>query len=651
MNIKRKIEELRSKPLHRNPQSGSAMIACILIALGASTIWVVQERTSAVTDFKQNNKEKLIEFAKARNQSILMASQKLLALSDESGTILPGLYPNPYFLPTGSENTSTVLKAYKTPVDQLWKLNGGTQIEYQAPAPIADSTDLSDFFKNTGQLAPNVANLKTYVNFESLVVDPSQAELVTHAFVTAETHVPIEGSNQNIVIKSFSKIAVSVPPRPQIRIDITCGNGQINTVDSSTAVNPVVVNCNYTDPTGNEQISYAVSGRGIIYRVGLDTGQGMMYATKKSNDLAQDASFQAFINKATKLTDILALPDTDHKSLADKVADMDLSKMNFETTCNTPSTTEVTNEDVKSEFSNTSSTTPTETTGAIRVEALGPGLGNLVQLVINVKAQVSLSNPQPASASSTSEKDLRVAIWDHLKKNGPDPMKCCDSKCGGCPTACLPVKGWFNNHSDQVVSSCAGFKSMPNSWINPTRLICSNKGSFELFAFNPFDNCSGGKIGARTGTCGCFASETKIWMADGSKQAIRNIREGDYVFNPILKKSVRVKEVIKGPEKVELFSVGYGRNKVVVTGTHPFPTKTGMKAAFQLELGEEVLGPNEEWRTIETLEVQAADETAEVWNIRLDVSSTDDRERLVWADGIVTGDLGLQEKVSGLSKR
>lgn len=645
MKIARKLRRLSLLPLRGNPQRGSMVIVAILVALGATTLWVSQEQTATVQDLKQKNREKLVEYAKARNQSLLMASQKLLAMRQEAGKILPGLYPTPYFLPQG-QNPTTTFKAYKVSAENMWKLNGGTQIEFQAPTVQADSADWKSFFQSKTQLAPPGDALKTYINFDSLVVDVAQAELITHAYVTAETHVPIEGSKQSLVVKSRSRIAVEVPPPPQIRVDVNCGNGQVFAVDSATATNPTLVTCNYVDPTGNEQVSYQVSGRGIIYRVGLDTGDGMKYALKKSSDLAENENFQEFSKDDKKLSDIIALPDTKPKSLADEVAGMDLKNMKFETTCSTPSTTEVTNNDVKNDLNSKPGAGTEDITGTVRAEALGPGPGNLVQLVINLKADITLSNPPKAASESSNEKDLRVAIWEHLRKNGPDPMKCCDSKCGGCPTGCFPLFGWFNNHSDKVVSSCPGFTSMPNSWINPTRLICSNKAGFELFAFNPFDNCSGGKIGSRSGSCGCFAPETKIWMADGSKQAIRDIREGDYVYNPILKKPVRVKEVIKGPEKVELFAIGYGEDKVVVTGTHPFPTRTGMKAAYQLELGEEVLGPNQEWRRIETLDIQAASENAEVWNIRLDTTSADEQERLVWADGIVTGDLGLQEKIS-----
>ena len=64
-------------------------------------------------------------------------------------------------------------------------------------------------------------------------------------------------------------------------------------------------------------------------------------------------------------------------------------------------------------------------------------------------------------------------------------------------------------------------------------------------------------------------------MANGLEKAISEIRVGDKVWNQSLKKALRVEEVVKGPEKEDLYVLGFGDKLVTVTTKHPFVTKNG----------------------------------------------------------------------------
>ena len=159
--------------------------------------------------------------------------------------------------------------------------------------------------------------------------------------------------------------------------------------------------------------------------------------------------------------------------------------------------------------------------------------------------------------------------------------------------------------------------------------------------------CQREVVGLRNG-CGCFASDTLILMADGSSKIASDIRSGDLVWNPKTSKAQMIKKVIAGPEQWPLIEVKSDGKAVVVTGEHPFLTKTGLKPAFQLTATDILLDGDKE-TAIEsvTTQVRAEGEAApEVWNFELVGSSAND-DHYVLANGVMTGDLYLQNKLSG----
>ena len=147
----------------------------------------------------------------------------------------------------------------------------------------------------------------------------------------------------------------------------------------------------------------------------------------------------------------------------------------------------------------------------------------------------------------------------------------------------------------------------------------------DLYSFDPANGCrrSAGPVGQRNQD-GCFDPDAKITMADGSKRAIKFIRAGDKVFNPMTKKSMTVETVIKGPEKKPLYLVEHNKGATLVTSKHPFVLKSGLvvQANQQLKTGDFVQDVRGEWMSLTKVEKQVVKKGQEVWNFTFKTKST-----------------------------
>ena len=162
------------------------------------------------------------------------------------------------------------------------------------------------------------------------------------------------------------------------------------------------------------------------------------------------------------------------------------------------------------------------------------------------------------------------------------------------------------------------------------------------------ESCSavaGGKFDDLRNLAGCFALTTEIRMADGKDKMIAFIKPGDMVWNPMTRKNVRVSKVVQGPEADKpMYEIGYNGNVVVVTEDHPFHTRDGLKAAKDLKSGLEISSSNGQFAKIDHFKIRPIDKSQKVRNIVLE-SGLADADHMVLADGIVTGDLHLQQKL------
>ena len=145
---------------------------------------------------------------------------------------------------------------------------------------------------------------------------------------------------------------------------------------------------------------------------------------------------------------------------------------------------------------------------------------------------------------------------------------------------------------------------------------------------------------------GCFAPGVQITMGDKSQKAIEKITAGEFVWNPLLKKAVKVARVIEGPEKLPLIKIGYGDAVVTVSQEHAMLTAAGLKPAKALSRKDKIYDQDKVPKEITILEQLPLEEGQRVINLTLESASADIKERMLLGNGIITGDLNLQEMLA-----
>jgi len=143
---------------------------------------------------------------------------------------------------------------------------------------------------------------------------------------------------------------------------------------------------------------------------------------------------------------------------------------------------------------------------------------------------------------------------------------------------------------------------------------------------------------------GCFDELTKIRMADGSDRLITRLRQGEFVFNPVTGRPSKIVKLTIGPEDKPLIHVTVGDSMVRVTDTHPFMTPAGWVMAKSLRKGEKILSAGREWRPVTQIEPGAKGRV--VVNLALEGDASQPDLHYVLADGVVTGDLVIQNMIS-----
>ena len=91
------------------------------------------------------------------------------------------------------------------------------------------------------------------------------------------------------------------------------------------------------------------------------------------------------------------------------------------------------------------------------------------------------------------------------------------------------------------------------------------------------NGCSAGGAG-ELNAAGCgnsddsFVGSTEILMADGTNTTIDSVKKGDFVWNPILEKPMKVSSIASRKDLVGLIEVIYGDRELTVTRNHPIAT-------------------------------------------------------------------------------
>ncbi|NBT57669.1 hypothetical protein EBT16_02680 [bacterium] len=162
------------------------------------------------------------------------------------------------------------------------------------------------------------------------------------------------------------------------------------------------------------------------------------------------------------------------------------------------------------------------------------------------------------------------------------------------------------------------------------------------FQIGPKDSpdCEIEKVFIREG--GCFTADTEIQMANGQSKKVSELRENQFIWNPHYQTGIRIKKIVKGPEKKPLYWVRVGEKSLTVTEDHPFLTETGWVQAQALKPGQRLFGEGE-GKTVSEVTKLKYKGPEDVWNFELETDEP--LGHVILANGIPTGDLTTQTRI------
>jgi hypothetical protein len=140
---------------------------------------------------------------------------------------------------------------------------------------------------------------------------------------------------------------------------------------------------------------------------------------------------------------------------------------------------------------------------------------------------------------------------------------------------------------------------------------------------------------------GCFIEGTKISLNKSDKLEIQDLQVGDSVYLSNGTKS-KIQKIVKGPEVKPVVEVQLLTGEsLTVTDTHPMLTEAGVVQAKDLSIGHRLLTEKGHWAPIQSLSTKKYDGL--VYNIEL--GGDREQDHLVYGNGVVTGDLYLQQQL------
>ena len=142
---------------------------------------------------------------------------------------------------------------------------------------------------------------------------------------------------------------------------------------------------------------------------------------------------------------------------------------------------------------------------------------------------------------------------------------------------------------------------------------------------------------------GCFAEDTAITMADGTIKKIQDLKPGDLVWNPLVNGPSKIHKGVKGSEKHPIFTFKVGESTIKVTRTHPMLTQRGVLKAMEVSKDDLLMTSTGEFKKITLIDTYNTDK--DVYNLHLVSMSGEDVEGGIVAEGIITGDLDMQNKL------
>lgn len=200
---------------------------------------------------------------------------------------------------------------------------------------------------------------------------------------------------------------------------------------------------------------------------------------------------------------------------------------------------------------------------------------------------------------------------------------------------------WFKGPTQAILNNFRGTGYYPCLLVRAGKTVVDGA----IIGFDPKKNCAAvGRIGNRGGS-GCFSGDTMIRVAPDQYHPIHQFVPGMQVWNPLRKEATRIKRIVRGPEKKAMLQVWIGPKTLKVTNSHPFYGKKGLVEASELKVGMMIRNPEGDWARISRLQLYTPEESSEVWNLELESADESIMSHALDANGIVTGDLYLQEEL------
>jgi hypothetical protein len=141
---------------------------------------------------------------------------------------------------------------------------------------------------------------------------------------------------------------------------------------------------------------------------------------------------------------------------------------------------------------------------------------------------------------------------------------------------------------------------------------------------------------------GCFTMGTRIAVDQGRWLTVERLRPGTMVLTQDGRR-LPVVRAVSGPEKAPIVRIKTAEaHELGVTQDHPMLTSAGLKLASRLRLGDELIVAKGQSTSVVALSSENVE--LPVFNVELKGSNTADH--LLVAEGLVTGDLHIQEDMS-----
>jgi hypothetical protein len=143
----------------------------------------------------------------------------------------------------------------------------------------------------------------------------------------------------------------------------------------------------------------------------------------------------------------------------------------------------------------------------------------------------------------------------------------------------------------------------------------------------------------------CMDEDTPIRLTSGDLVPVKQLIRGDTIRNPVTGVTMKIEEMIRGTQAGEtLYRIGFEAHAAWFTARHPVYTKRGLQPASSVGAEDELLGEDGAYHPVTIVETRVGDPNRAVYNMRFKGSS-DSRQHMLSANGIVAGDFFLQESM------